>query len=132
MDCSSPNFVNRQKNNIENLTNFSEFDTILIYIFIFICKIVSSLKINIFRRGKTFYHFLIIDENQSEFPSRENILFEMKNEYKVNMIIKEIKDDNNEIKGNKIKKRKYNINKNNIIIRHYIIIIKLILINIIY
>ena len=130
MDFSYPNFVNNKENDNENLTIFSGFNNILIYIVIFISKIVSSLKIKIFMKVKNFCYFSITDENQSEFLSSKNILFEGKYESIENLKIKEMKDDNNDIKESQIKKRKYNINKNNIIIKHYIIIIKLIIINI--
>ena len=98
MDSYFPNFANDKENNI------------LIYILIFINKIFLSLKIQIFRRGKSVCHFSTTNENQRE--SHQNIFLEEKYESKKNLIIEEIKDGNNDIKENQIKKRKYNINKN--------------------
>ena len=126
----SPNLVKNQENDIENLTFFSGFDNILIYMLIFISKIVSLLNIKIFMKEKNFCYFSITDENQSKFLSSQNILFEEKYESIESLIIKEMKDNNNDIKESQIKKRKYNTNKNSIIIRYYIIIIKLTIINI--
>ena len=128
MDCYSPNSVNSQKNYVENLTISSEFDNILIYMFIFISKIFSLLKKKL-RKENNLEYFLIRKYNQIKLLYNKNEFLEVKYESKVKLIIKEIKDDNNDINGiHIIKKRKYNINRNNIIIRHYIIIIKLILI----
>ena len=98
MGCFSPNFFNFKENDIENLTTFSGFDNILIYMLIFISKIVSSLKIKIFRKEKSFYHFSIREDNQNKFLYSENKLFEVKYDLIANLIIKEMKDDNDDNK----------------------------------
>ena len=130
MDYFFPKFFLNEENDNENLSNFSGFDNILIYILIFIRKIVLLLKIDIFRREKNFNYFSIPDEKQSKFLFSENEHLEVKYESKKKLIIRVIKDDHNDKNDNLIKKRKQITNKNNFIIRHYIIIIRLIIINI--
>ena len=103
-------------------------------------KIITLLKILTLRRKEKrreakSYYFTKGKSLPTIFPSFQNDLFEIKNESKIIMIIKEIKkikNDNNKIKKNQIQKIKNNINEKNIIIRNYLIInlIKFIIIDI--
>ena len=117
---SFPN--NNQKKDIENKIYFYRFDYFIIYLFIFVGKIITLLKVQLLRIEELFYFQW--DTYKKEFIRLENNYFKFKKESTIARILienKNVNNDDNKIKEKNIKKIKNNINNNNIIIKYILI-----------
>ena len=96
---------NNQKKDIENKIYFYRFDYFIIYLFIFVGKIITLLKVQLLRIEELFYFQW--DTYKKEFIRLENNYFKFKKESTIALILienKNVNNDDNKIKEKNIKK----------------------------